>query len=107
MNVLRQWSSVNVLVVTILNHSTGNDFNKDLGMRSSNSTSLLPSLSTVGHRESSFDVVLSGVLPPPTLSHSSDLLAEVARLLRPSGSLWLQEPVSLQGQLAELGWCGR
>ena len=44
-----------------------------------------------------FDTVLSGVLPPASLSHSEDLLIEMARILRPSGSLLLLEPVSLQG----------
>ena len=53
--------------------------------------------SLVGHSESSFDTVLSGVLPPATLTHSSDLLAEVARILKPSGTLLMREPVTLQG----------
>ena len=46
------------------------------------------------------DVVLTGFLPPPTLTHSPPLLAELARLLRPSGLLLLREPVATSGETA-------
>ncbi|XP_064393693.1 anamorsin homolog [Halichondria panicea] len=49
-----------------------------------------------GLPSSSFDNVLSGVVPPASLSHSQDLLEEMVRLLKPSGTLLLLEPVSLQ-----------
>jgi hypothetical protein len=52
--------------------------------------------------ESSVDVILSGCLPPPSLSHSSSVLAELARLLKPSGSLFLREPVATTGSIAGL-----
>ncbi|KJE92529.1 anamorsin [Capsaspora owczarzaki ATCC 30864] len=42
---------------------------------------------------SSFDVVLAGVLAPHVEWHDSDLLAELARILKPSGCLVLVEPV--------------
>ena len=45
------------------------------------------------HPASSFDLVLSGVIPPPVFIHPSDLLEEMARILRPSGMLCLAEPV--------------
>lgn len=45
------------------------------------------------HSASSFDVVLSGALPPPLLVHSSDLLEEFVRVLKPSGEVVLAEPV--------------
>ena len=38
-------------------------------------------------------MVLSGVLPPPLLTHSSDLLEEFARILKPSGAVLLAELV--------------
>ena len=44
------------------------------------------------------DVILSGFLPPPTLTHSPPLLAQLARLLQPSGSLFLREPVTTSGE---------
>lgn len=55
-----------------------------------------------GHPDSSFSLIFSGVLPPAALSHSSEFLAELARVLRPSGSLLLWEPVTLQGQTTTL-----
>ncbi|XP_028357862.1 anamorsin [Phyllostomus discolor] len=45
------------------------------------------------HKESSFDVILSGVIPRSTVLHSADILAEMARILRPGGCLFLKEPV--------------
>uniref|UniRef100_A0A452QEH9 Anamorsin N-terminal domain-containing protein n=1 Tax=Ursus americanus TaxID=9643 RepID=A0A452QEH9_URSAM len=45
------------------------------------------------HKESSFDVILSGVVPGSTALHSAEILAEMARILRPGGCLFLREPV--------------
>ncbi|XP_074067348.1 anamorsin [Macrotis lagotis] len=45
------------------------------------------------HKESSFDVVLSGVVPGSTTLHSTEILAEIARILRPGGQVLLKEPV--------------
>uniref|UniRef100_A0A667ILY4 Cytokine induced apoptosis inhibitor 1 n=1 Tax=Lynx canadensis TaxID=61383 RepID=A0A667ILY4_LYNCA len=45
------------------------------------------------HKESSFDVILSGVIPGSTTLHSAEILAEMARILRPGGCLFLKEPV--------------
>lgn len=45
------------------------------------------------HKESSFDVILSGVVPGSTSLHSAEVLAEMARILRPGGCLFLKEPV--------------
>ena len=47
---------------------------------------------TASHPDSSFDTVLSGVILPSQLVHSLDLLAEIARILKPSGKLTLAEP---------------
>lgn len=47
---------------------------------------------TASHPDSSFDVVLSGVIFPSLLIHSIDFLAEIARILKPSGQLTLTEP---------------
>ena len=44
------------------------------------------------------DVVLSGYLPPPSFSHSSSFLVELAKILKPSGTLILREPVTTQGE---------
>lgn len=52
---------------------------------------------TAAHETSSFDVILSGVIPPPCFSHTSELLEEFARILRPSGLLYLVEPVTTGG----------
>ncbi|XP_007945640.1 anamorsin [Orycteropus afer afer] len=45
------------------------------------------------HKESSFDVILSGVVPGSAALHSAEILAEMARILRPGGCLFLKEPV--------------
>ncbi|XP_039088506.1 anamorsin [Hyaena hyaena] len=45
------------------------------------------------HKESSFDVILSGVIPGSATLHSAEILAEMARILRPGGCLFLKEPV--------------
>lgn len=45
------------------------------------------------HKESSFDVILSGVVPGSSMLHSAEVLAEMARILRPGGCLFLKEPV--------------
>ena len=44
------------------------------------------------------DVVLSGYLPPPSFSHSPSFLEELARILKPSGTLILREPVATRGE---------
>ncbi|NXL51041.1 CPIN1 protein, partial [Podilymbus podiceps] len=50
-------------------------------------------LSQSAHRESSFDVILSGVVPGSTAQHSVEVLAEIARILKPGGRVLLKEPV--------------
>ena len=51
-----------------------------------------------GHEGSSFDVILSGMISPHTLLHSGELLEEFVRVLKPSGVLYLVEPVSNGGE---------
>ncbi|XP_021573218.1 anamorsin isoform X2 [Carlito syrichta] len=45
------------------------------------------------HKESSFDIILSGIIPGSTTLHSAEVLAEMARILRPGGCLILKEPI--------------
>uniref|UniRef100_A0A8C6CIN2 Cytokine induced apoptosis inhibitor 1 n=1 Tax=Moschus moschiferus TaxID=68415 RepID=A0A8C6CIN2_MOSMO len=45
------------------------------------------------HKESSFDIVLSGIIPGSITLHSAEILAEMARILRPGGCLFLKELV--------------
>ncbi|KAM6223463.1 anamorsin [Rhynchocyon petersi] len=47
------------------------------------------------HKESSLDVILSGVIPGSTTLHSAEILAEMARILRPGGCIFLKEPVEM------------
>ena len=55
-------------------------------------------LSTLAaYEEGTFDVILSGVVSPVCLSHNTDLLAEYARILKPSGLVVIREPVVDQG----------
>ncbi|KAK2529987.1 Ciapin1 [Columba guinea] len=50
------------------------------------------------HRESSFDVILSGVVPGSTAQHSAEVLAEIARILKPGGRVLLKEPVVTESE---------
>lgn len=48
-------------------------------------------LSLSDHADSSFDVILSGVVFPQTVKHSFDFLSNLLKLLKPKGKLILQE----------------
>ncbi|XP_074008900.1 anamorsin isoform X2 [Numenius arquata] len=50
------------------------------------------------HRESSFDVILSGVVPGSTAQHSAEVLAEIARILKPGGRVLLKETVVTESE---------
>ncbi|XP_063801864.1 anamorsin isoform X2 [Pseudophryne corroboree] len=47
------------------------------------------------HADSSYDTVLLGAVPGSAAVHNSDVLAEVARILKPGGTVIIQEPVDL------------
>ncbi|NXA41606.1 CPIN1 protein, partial [Eudromia elegans] len=55
-------------------------------------------LSQSAHGESSFDVILSGMVPGSTAQHSADVLAEIARILKPGGRVLLKEPVVTESE---------
>ena len=46
------------------------------------------------HSTSAFDVVLSGHLDTSTVVHSTEILAECARVLKPNGQICISEPSS-------------
>lgn len=48
-------------------------------------------LTMSAHRNSSFDIVISGLLTPSKASHDTSLLGEVCRILRPKGKIVMQE----------------
>ncbi|XP_038069695.1 anamorsin homolog [Patiria miniata] len=43
------------------------------------------------HKKSTFDVALLGAVNPPSVIHTMDHFAEVARILKPSGRLYIRE----------------
>ncbi|KAG8562232.1 hypothetical protein GDO81_015624 [Engystomops pustulosus] len=56
----------------------------------------LERLISSAHVDSSFDTVLLGLVPGSSAVHSSDVLAEAARILKPGGTVLIQEPVDPQ-----------
>ncbi|NWS49606.1 CPIN1 protein, partial [Probosciger aterrimus] len=53
-------------------------------------------LSQSAHKESGFDVILSGMVPGSTAQHSAEVLAEIARILKPGGCVLLKELVATE-----------
>ncbi|XP_067834700.1 anamorsin [Heptranchias perlo] len=45
------------------------------------------------YKESSFDVVLSGLVPNSAIVHTFEIFAEIARILKPGGRFYFTEPV--------------
>uniref|UniRef100_T1J532 Anamorsin homolog n=1 Tax=Strigamia maritima TaxID=126957 RepID=T1J532_STRMM len=50
------------------------------------------------HKQSTFDVILSGVVPQSIVIHNDELLVEYLRILKPNGLLVLHEPVLESGE---------
>lgn len=54
----------------------------------------LDRLQLANYKNSTFDVIISGAVAPQTLIHSGELLGELIKLVKPRGSIVLQETVS-------------
>ncbi|XP_072925686.1 anamorsin isoform X2 [Hemitrygon akajei] len=54
------------------------------------------------HKKSSFDIVLSGVVPGSASQHTFDTFAEIARILKPGGRFYFKEPVCISGDNGRL-----
>ncbi|XP_065272535.1 anamorsin [Emys orbicularis] len=67
-----------------------------VGPESRISVENIDQLSHSAHAESSFDVVLSGMVAGSMTLHSAEVLAEIARILKPGGRVLLKEPVAAQ-----------
>lgn len=51
---------------------------------------------SASHRESGFDVVLSGLVPGSLTAHNEEILAEIARIVKPEGRVLLREVVTTE-----------
>ncbi|KAM9122097.1 anamorsin [Pangshura tecta] len=67
-----------------------------VGPESRVSVENIDQLSRSAHAESSFDVVLSGMVRGSMTLHGAEVLAEIARILKPGGCVLLKEPVASQ-----------
>ena len=54
--------------------------------------SMITLLFSAAHPNSSFDVAISGLLSPSTYIHNTEILAEIARVLKPNGKFLVREP---------------
>ncbi|XP_078400012.1 anamorsin isoform X2 [Cetorhinus maximus] len=59
-------------------------------------------LTISAHRDSSFDLVLSGLVPNSATMHSFEVFAEIARILKPGGRFYFTEPVCVSGDSSKL-----
>eukprot|EP00112_Aurelia_sp_Birch-Aquarium-sp1_P009253 Seg2043.3 transcript_id=Seg2043.3/GoldUCD/mRNA.D3Y31 product=Anamorsin protein_id=Seg2043.3/GoldUCD/D3Y31 len=94
--VITLWASANPptnieAIVGALRNQTGSE-----GRVQVEHVDILPSSA---HPSSSFDVAISGLLSPSTYIHNTDILAEIARILKPSGKFLVREPAG--GRSAE------
>lgn len=46
------------------------------------------------HGDSTFDSAISGLIQPSTTLHTTEILGEICRILKPNGSLYIREPTS-------------
>nr|XP_022341430.1 anamorsin homolog [Crassostrea virginica] len=51
-------------------------------------------LTLSSYPDSSFDVAMSGLIQPCSFLHTTDCLGEICRILKPNGSMVVQEPVN-------------
>ncbi|XP_065828783.1 anamorsin homolog [Oscarella lobularis] len=79
---------------------------EDLRSRVGNSGEILlenvERISLAGHKESKFDVIASATLSPSCVIHTSPLLAEYVRILKPGGRLVLREPTCRVGDVTNM-----
>ncbi len=54
-------------------------------------------LTSAGHPNSTFDMLVSGHVQPATIIHSADILAEVTKILKPGATVCLREPTTTNG----------
>lgn len=49
---------------------------------------------SASHGDSTFDSAISGLIQPSTTLHTTEILGEICRILKPDGSLYICEPTS-------------
>ncbi|XP_013778521.1 anamorsin homolog [Limulus polyphemus] len=75
---------------------TVNTLREKVGQQGSVAVENIERLLVSCHAVSSFDVVLCGLPSPGAVTHPTEVLSEIARLLRPGGKLVLREPVTTE-----------
>jgi SAM-dependent methyltransferase len=59
-------------------------------------------IALANHTASTFDYILSGCLSPASIIHTTPLLIEYSRLLKPGGKLILREPTCKLGDVTNM-----